>query len=278
MAQAEEKIGRSHIEALNKLFSKSEVNREKFLKITGLASLACVAAAVESPFAAAADAVFDKTKRKHHWGMVIDLVRCVNCKACTIACKLENKTPPGMLYNPVIEEETGTFPNVHRRWFPKPCYHCENPPCVPVCPVDATSKRPEDGIVVVDYDKCEGYGDCVTACPYESRHIDDGKNYIDETSPFNEIPSPEYKGIHGLRRAGQSPIGKVRKCTFCLHLQDEDGNYTDLPACARTCMGKAIRFGDFMDPSSEVSSLIAKRNTIRLKEELGTEPSVYYAM
>lgn len=216
-----------------------------------------------------------ETQKARHYGMAIDLKRCVACRACTIACKLENKTPPGVFYTRVDIEETGEFPNVRRRGIPTPCMHCENPPCVPACPIGATFKRKEDGVVVVDYEKCQGIGACVTACPYGARTLDLGDSYHEGKSEFNRIPSDEY-GKQWVREDDKPPIGKVRKCTFCVHLQDRQGHYTDLPACAKTCMGKAIHFGDFSDAASDVSQLIKRRRWLRLKEELHTRPSVYY--
>ena len=259
-----------------------KMDRATFLKLTGLASLALVSLGIPQRVVEATQKLV--TQRKHRWGMAIDLIRCVNCKACTLACKLENKTPPGVVYNPVVEEEVGEFPNVKRRWYPKPCFHCENPPCTKVCPVTATYKRPSDGIVIVDYDQCIGCRYCITACPYGARYFDFGENYHEGKSQFAQIPSPEFGGEYGLRREGRSPIGNVRKCTFCLHLQDENGEYSDSPACARTCMGRAIHFGDFATESEgrclvhgcDLKKLIVARNWIRLKEELGTEPNVYY--
>lgn len=266
-------------ESLENVFSESIVSRKEFLKLTGLVSLGSLVASFSNVFSKQVEALELNSQKKHRWGMVIDLVRCVNCKACTVSCRSEHKLPPGVVYNPVVEEELGEFPNVRRRWFPKPCFQCEQPPCVPVCPVTATYKRKEDGIVVIDPHKCIGCRYCITACPYGARSFDFGEEYIaDKGNDYNHIPSPEWGGVQGVREHGKAPIGTVRKCDFCLHLQDEEGNYTDLPACAKTCMGKAIHFGDFLDPESEVSKLLARRNTIRLKEELGTQPNVYYAL
>jgi Fe-S-cluster-containing dehydrogenase component len=92
-----------------------------------------------------------KPVEQRRWGMVIDLRKCIGCSACTIACKAENRLPPGVVYRPVIEEELGEYPNVTRRFVPRPCMQCEEPPCVPVCPVGATYKRP-DGIVEMNYE------------------------------------------------------------------------------------------------------------------------------
>lgn len=220
-------------------------------------------------------------KRKYHYGMVIDTRRCVGCRACVLACKAENKTPPGVSYTVVFEEILENRPNDKPVFMTKPCFHCEYPPCTDVCPVSATYKREQDGIVVVDYDRCIGCRYCMTACPYSARWFDFGENYpaIEQGTDWSNVPSPEYKQFR-KREHEQSPIGNVRKCTFCLHLQDEEGKYNKAegrwPACAKTCTGKAIHFGDFNDPNSEVSILLRERQYIRLKEELGTSPNVYY--
>ena len=115
-----------------------------------------------------------KPLEQRRWVMVIDLRKCIGCHACTIACIAENKLPPGVVYRPVLEEEIGTYPNVTRRFIPRPCMQCEKPPCVPVCPVNATWKRP-DGIVEIDYNKCIGCRYCITACPYTVREFNWGK-------------------------------------------------------------------------------------------------------
>ena len=218
--------------------------------------------------------------RKHRWGMVIDTQRCVGCEACVIACKVENQTPPGVYYTVVTHEPLPGGTTDRPVFMTKPCFHCENPPCVPVCPVHATYKRESDGIVVVDYDRCIGCRYCIVACPYAARYADFGDDY--EFLPAAGAPvSPEYKQYR-VRTAGQSPIGNARKCTFCLHLQDESGNYDEAsgrwPACAKTCTGHAIHFGDLDDPGSVVSRLLRERNAIRLKEELGTKPNVFYLL
>jgi len=203
---------------------EKRLGRRAFLKLMTMGIISAAAATIPAEVVKAAEKII--VQQKFRYGMVIDLRRCVNCKACTMACKLENKTPPGVEYNPVIEEEIGGYPYVQRKWFPKPCFHCGNPPCTDVCPVKATYKRPEDGIVIVDYKKCIGCRYCITACPYGARYFDFGEDYPAEGTEYGKIPSPEFKGEYGLRREGKSPIGNVRKCTFCLHLQDEDGHYT----------------------------------------------------
>lgn len=268
-------------ETLEELIER-ELGRRTFLRLTALGIFTTAVANLP----AVVEADKPKLTVKRRYGMVIDIKRCINCKACTVACKLENKTPPGVVYNPVIEEEIGEFPYVQRRWFPKPCFHCDNPPCTSVCPVTATYKRPEDGIVIVDYNRCIGCRYCITACPYGARYFDFGENYPGQTD-YGKIPSPEFHGEYGVRRKGESPVGNVRKCTFCLHLQDTNGHYTRPPACAETCMAKAIHFGDFASQADgacvahthcNLKQLLVERQWIRLKEELGTEPSVYYLL
>ena len=117
-----------------------------------------------------------KPIERRRWVMVIDLRKCVGCSACTIACVAENKLPPGVVYRPVMEEEIGEYPNVTRRFLPRLCNQCDNPPCVPVCPVKATYKRP-DGIVEINYEQCIGCRYCLPACPYGARTSDFGEFY-----------------------------------------------------------------------------------------------------
>ncbi len=204
------------------------------------------------------------------YAMVIDLLRCVGCNACTLACKQENHTPPGVSYNVVIPQEEGKYPNLKRLFIPRPCMQCDQPPCVKVCPVRATWKR-DDGIVVIDYEKCIGCRYCMAACPYGARYFDFGDNYTEKGNEFERAPSPEY-GQNRVREKGRSPIGNVRKCHFCLHriVKGEE------PACVQTCMARARHFGDLGDPESNVSRLVKDRRAFRLRQELGTEPSVYY--
>ncbi|MDA8090292.1 MAG: 4Fe-4S dicluster domain-containing protein [Nitrospiraceae bacterium] len=196
------------------------------------------------------------TYPKHKWAMVMDLRRCVGCQACVIACKSENKVPLGVFRTVVQVQETGHMekdndgivitedgnymPNVKKFMLPLMCNHCEHPPCVAACPVKATFKR-QDGIVLVNYDKCIGCGTCVQACPYAMRFL--------------------------------NPVQKTAdKCTLCVHRV----NKGLAPACVTSCVGRARVFGDLLDPKSEVSRLVAANSTSRLRLEQGTEPQVYY--
>ncbi len=225
-----------------------------------------------------------KPPAERRWVMVIDLRKCVGCHACTISCVAENKLPPGVVYRPVMEEEIGVFPNVTRRFLPRPCMQCDEPPCTTVCPVNATWKDPAEGVVIINYEQCIGCRYCITACPYGARTFDLGKTYTGGTPdrmPFllGQTTADDYEraandeyGKAWERGGDESPIGNVRKCHFCLHRLKQGM----LPACTTTCIGRATLFGDANDPDSLVASMIAKPNVMRLKEEMGTQPRVYY--
>lgn len=205
------------------------------------------------------------------WGMVIDLQKCIGCDSCTVACKVENRTPPGISYNVVLEEEIGQFPHLAKVNLPRPCMQCDNPPCVQVCPVRATFKL-ANGIVTIDNDRCIGCRYCIVACPYGARSYDFGESYEDEMLGFNEVTSPEYGIARGERKPRKTPIGTVRKCNFCLHRLERG----EEPACVETCIGDARFFGDLNDPNSTVSKLANSPRAFRLKSELGTGPNVIY--
>lgn len=227
-----------------------------------------------------------KPVEERRWVMVIDTRKCVGCDACTIACVAENKLPPGVVYRPVVKEEFGEFPNVQLRFTPRPCMQCENPPCVPVCPVHATWKRP-DGITAIDYDKCIGCRYCITACPYGARTTDRGAFWTADMAegaeeiesqpvlgpdmPWEHQPSHEY--AKSWDRSGhQSPSGNARKCHFCLHRLEN----AQLPSCVTSCIGRATFFGDSNDPESLVSELIQQNQVQTLLPHKGTKPRVFY--
>jgi len=207
------------------------------------------------------------------WGMTIDLNRCVGCQTCSIACKQANDTPKGVLWRRVIDVEYGSFPNVERLFVVTGCQHCENPPCVPVCPTGATQRR-QDGLVTIDYDRCIGCASCVVACPYQARTI----------SQKNEPYFGSQETLPEQRWPQEERIGVATKCTFCMDRIDNglakgltpgiDMDAT--PACAATCIAQAIQFGDLDNPNSPVSKLIENNNNFQMHAELGTNPRVRY--
>ncbi len=203
-----------------------------------------------------------------HFGMTIDTKRCVGCNACTVACKIANNLPANILWTraltdggDVADTPKGTFPHVAMTYVTVGCQHCENPACVKVCPVGATYKDPETGVVRQDYDKCIGCRMCMSACPYtgvRSFNWEEPQYHMDYAVGSKDIPEHQKH--------------TVEKCTFCYHRTSQGIE----PACMHLCVGRARFWGDLDDPNSEVSQLIAKRNYKRLLDDRGTEPSVYY--
>jgi len=184
------------------------------------------------------------------WGMVIDLDKCVACQACTAACRVENNVPfagpeqdamgRSIWWNEVFRYIEGEYPNVTLRFIPRPCMHCDDPPCVKVCPVDATYKD-EEGIVVQRYERCIGCRFCTVACPY-------GARYFNWFAP--RWPEPLDQALNPDPEVVPRPTGVVEKCTFCIQrirkakekaeaegrpLRDGDV----VPACVQTCPGRA---------------------------------------
>ena len=194
--------------------------------------------------------------------MVIDLDRCVCCNACTMACKAEHGTQPGVFWGYVLEKEYGHTPKVARLFLPVLCNHCENPPCEEACPTGATYVD-DNGLVLIDYDKCVGCKSCMTACPYGMRtYIDQEKFY------FPDTPLPH--GVDELR--GLEKV--VQKCTFCESRLKEGKE----PRCVQVCPTYARTFGDLDDPDSEVSRLFQSERTFSLRPELATRPRVHYIL
>ena len=215
------------------------------------------------------------------YGYGLDLSRCIGCRRCVYACVKENnqsRSPQihwirvmqldkekGVdlshaehYYNPEKVPEKGHF------YMPVQCQQCEKPPCTKVCPVQATWKE-QDGIVVVDYNWCIGCRYCMAACPYGARHF----NWAKPSVPSNEInPNTHYLGNR------PRPKGVVEKCTFCIQrTREQPGRY---PACEEICPVGARKFGNLLDPESEIRYLIENKRVFILKEELNTQPKFYY--
>jgi tetrathionate reductase subunit B len=181
------------------------------------------------------------------YGFVIDISRCIDCRACMVACSVENTVPYDHTRIWVHDQGVqGEWPRLQRTFVPYNCMHCDKPPCTEVCVSGATFKSKDNGLVLVDQDACIGCGFCVDACPYEARYIDQKRGVVD-------------------------------KCTGCVQ-RVETGQ---APACVQTCLGGARLFGDLNDPTSTVSVALGKANTaLRLDAKrpdgTSTGPNVYY--
>jgi tetrathionate reductase subunit B len=232
----------------------SDVSRRAFLATT-----ATVAAATAAASTSAAIAAVPALGKKPRWGFLIDLRRCIGCKACTVACKTEFDVRLGVFRSSVKEHETGAYPNAKRSFLPWLCNHCETPVCLRDCPVDemeasftfpdgrkdsyrkrATYRRP-DGAVLIDQKRCIGCGNCVEACPYKVRYMDPVKDVAD-------------------------------KCSLCVHRLDAG----IVPSCVNTCQGDARMAGDLNDSGSEISRIIREEGTQVIRADFGTKPQCFY--
>ena len=208
------------------------------------------------------------------WVMLADLERCVGCQTCAAACKHTNATSPAVQWRKVLDIEAGAYPNVSRTYVPVGCQHCDDPPCMHVCPSTATRKR-ADGIVTIDYDICIGCAYCDVACPYQARFKIDAADFA-----YGEGRQMQ----HEAEREDPARLGVAQKCTFCSDRIDYglangltpgvDPRAT--PACANACIADALHFGDLDDPSSKVSMLLKQQKHFRMHEEVGTAPGFYY--
>ncbi|WPM31331.1 4Fe-4S dicluster domain-containing protein [Hydrogenobacter sp. T-2] len=224
---------------------EKQASRRGFIKalVVGAAAT-CGGAVLES---ARAERNFPEQKGKHRFVFVVDVRKCIGCDACVAACKAERNTPLGVFNTWVEKWEVGyTDPNTGETRVkvlnvPKLCNHCENPPCVKVCPVYATYRDEGDGLVLQRYERCIGCRLCEQACPYGVRYID--------------------------------PIMMVmNKCSWCDH-RTRNGLK---PACVDVCPTKARDFGDLSNPNDPIWELIKKNSIQVLKPEEGTKPRVFY--
>ena len=179
------------------------------------------------------------------YGMLIDLKKCVGCHACAVACKEAHGTPPGITRSHVKREFEGEYPDATMHIVPMLCMHCENPPCVEACPTEGATYKREDGIVVVDKEKCIGCKYCMMACPY---------------------------GV----RSWNAAESVVEKCTLRAHLSKNG----ELPMCVRTCSAGARFYGDIDDPSSDASKALAAADpaSIHTLQDVGNHPATHYIL
>jgi molybdopterin-containing oxidoreductase family iron-sulfur binding subunit len=202
--------------------------------------------------------------KERRYVMVIDLARCVNCQACVVACKMANGTPPGIFLTRVLYFETGEYPRARIKFFPVLCNQCQNAPCKEVCPAGAIYT--EDGVVLIDKEKCTGCGMCAEVCPYNMITMiepDDLKKGYWGDGILTPFEIEKYAKLKP-----RTPI----KCTFCIDRVREGKK----PLCVLACPSGARIFGDLNDPHSEVSILLASKRAWQPHPEFGTNPSVYY--
>ena len=257
------------------------IDRRKFIKFAGLSALGLAGGAPVATRLGAQHAAGTSTANPAagtRWAMVIDLKKCReagdDCDDCINACHQVHNVPDFDNKKDEIkwiwkESFHHAFHGQEHEYLGEElrhshamllCNHCDNPPCTNVCPTQATWKREEDGIVMMDWHRCIGCRYCVAACPYGSRSFNwrDPRPHIDDL--HEEYPS--------------RTRGVVEKCTFC----EERLAVGKRPACVDACKNNAILFGDLEDPHSEVREVLANRFSMIRKPELGTKPQVYYLL
>lgn len=183
-----------------------------------------------------------------HKGFVVDIFRCIGCDTCAIACKMENNVPLGQhrlkILNPqqnmVFDKPTGSFPELSMEWWPVMCQHCEDAPCIDDCPTYAIHMR-DDGMVNIDAQMCVGCQNCGEACPYDAISFDEN-------------------------------VGTADKCNMCDHRVEEGLQ----PMCVEVCPTRAIHFGDWNDPGSELQKQVKQKPSDILNEDAGTRPSIQF--
>ena len=176
------------------------------------------------------------------YALLIDSRKCINCKACVVACRAENRVPLGHSRDWIGEEHRGEWPKLLAAFEPEQCHHCTDPSCVRVCPTGASFQR-SDGVVLVKEEDCIGCRYCVIACPYNARF---------------------YREDEGV----------VEKCTFCAHRVDRG----EMPACVETCPSKVRTFGDVTDPKGSLQQLLETREFRVKKPQTGNGPQIYYLL
>jgi Fe-S-cluster-containing dehydrogenase component len=208
----------------------------------------------------------------------LNLSRCIGCRKCVHACVEENNQSrsPEIQYIRVLEMEKGSIdvetsdhhydpklvPNPDKYYMPVQCHQCAKPPCVKVCPVEATWQE-ADGIIVIDYDWCIGCRYCEAACPYWARRF----NFTEPEIPADQL-NPEMAYLSNRPRQK----GVMEKCTFCL----QRTRVGRLPACVEVCPTGSRKFGNVLDPNSDVAYILRNKRVYVLKEDVGTIPRFFY--
>ena len=221
-----------------------------------------------------------KPRPETEFAYALNLGRCIGCRRCVYACVAENNQSrnPQIQYIRVLEMPAGSVdiergdhhydrplvPDPEHYYMPIQCHQCKNPPCVKVCPVEATWQEP-DGVTVIDYDWCIGCRYCEAACPYWARRF----NF---TQPGFNDPARDLNPRMTYLTNRPRTKGGMEKCHFCLH-RTREGR---LPACLEVCPVGARKFGNLLDPESEVSQILLNKHVFVLKQEVGTMPRFFY--
>lgn len=218
---------------------------------------------------------------------LIDTKRCMGCRSCLAACAVENHFTPDAPWNAMIEYEVGTYPSVKKVFNTMNCMHCEKPACKAACDAmgaKAISKN-DFGVVLIDYDKCTGCGNCVAACPYGVPQLN---KEVRELNPGKGKTGAEQIAMQDRHPTHRKKANVVEKCTFCWHKLEKavtDGKVDQIgkaqeytPSCDLVCPVQARMFGNIEDPNSEVSQRIKETKAVQLKTEFGTGPQVYYVL
>jgi Fe-S-cluster-containing dehydrogenase component len=230
-------------------------------------------------------------KKRHKWGMVVDLDKCTGCQACVVACQAENNVPLNSeeMFQQRRAHEwirierywEGEWPDIKARFLPMLCQHCDDAPCEPVCPVYATYHN-DEGLNVQVYNRCVGTRYCANNCPYNVRF-------------FNFWQAEWPKSMHNQLNPDVTvrTRGIMEKCSFCIQrirrgerkVEGQDGGELNdktmaegnfMPACVAACPTDTLVFGDLNDPNGRASKMSQDRRGYKLLESLGTNPSVTY--
>ena len=218
---------------------------------------------------------------------LIDTKRCMGCRSCVAACAVENHFTPDAPWIAMIEYEVGTYPSVKKVFDTMNCMHCEKPACKAACDAmgaKAISKN-DFGVVLIDYDKCTGCGNCVAACPYGVPQLN---KEVRDLNPGKGKTGAEQIAMQDRHWTHRKKAKVVEKCTFCWHKLEKaiaDGKVDQIgkaqeytPSCDLVCPVQARMFGDIEDPNSDVSKRIKETKAVQLKTEFGTGPQVYYVL